>query len=66
MEFGYFTGMIISFILGYVYVYYIRKDYETEEAASILIVITAFSWLGVAMTTIGTTTVIVNYFNKEK
>ena len=65
MEFTYFTGMIISFIIGYVYVYYIRKDFEGEEAILNLIVVTLFSWLGVAITVMATMTVTINYFSKK-
>jgi len=65
MDFSYLPGTIVSFVLGYIYVYWIRKDFTSDEAIANIIVVTIFSWLGVAFTVMGTITVIVNKFSKK-
>jgi hypothetical protein len=65
MEFTYLTGMIISFILGFIYVFFVRKDFTEDMDLNYMVVITLFSWLGVAMSVLGLVVTFINYKSKE-
>ena len=64
-EFTYFTGMIVSCILGFIYTKWINKYEDDVERLSMMGIVTVLSWIGVAMTVMGIITVIVNKMGEK-
>ena len=60
-----FTGMIVSYVLGFIYTKWINKYEDDVERLSMMGIVTVLSWIGVAMTVMGIITVIVNKMGEK-